>query len=141
MAVDVEKSTITFSDKARAEVAGKTFAVAKGCNITIDGKPGKLTELPTGSFVQINLCIDRQTAGTIFAQGPSVPSVGLVKAVDADKDLITIDDKTYPVAKNANILVDGRTVKLNGVPPGIYVTLRLCVDQKTLGTIFQAKAP
>ena len=140
-AVDVEKRTITFDDKARAEVAGKTFTLAKDANIVIDGGPGTLAALPVGSYVQMNLCSDRQTVGMIFAQGPPVPGVGVVKAVDAEKNLITVEDTTYPVAKNANILVDGKTVQLTGVRAGIHVTLRLCVDQKTVGTIFHTKAP
>jgi hypothetical protein len=140
-AVDVEKRTITFDDKARAEVAGKTFALAKDAIIAIDGGPGTLAALPVGSYVQMNLCSDRQTVGMIFAQGPPVPGVGVVKAVDAEKNLITVEDTTYPVAKNANILVDGKTVQLTGVRAGIHVTLRLCVDQKTVGTIFHTKAP
>jgi RNA polymerase sigma factor (sigma-70 family) len=139
--VDAEKRTITFDDKARTEVAGKTFAVAKNANITIDGKPGKLADLPAGSYVGVWLCVDRQTVGTINASGPAVPGVGLVKAVDAEKNVITVEDKTYPVATNANIVIDGKAVKLAGVPAGVYVTLRLCVDQKTVGTIFHTRAP
>src|SRR5262249_30874740 len=37
-AVDPEKGTITFDDRARTEVAGKTFFVSKGANIIIDNK-------------------------------------------------------------------------------------------------------
>jgi RNA polymerase sigma factor (sigma-70 family) len=140
-AIDVEKRTITFTDKARAEVAGKTFTPAKDALVSIDGKPGTLTDVPSGSYVQMNLCSDRRTVGMIFAQGPPVPGVGLVKAVDAAKNLITVEDITYPVAKNANILVDEKPTQLAGVRAGIYVTLRLCVDQKTVGTIFHTKAP
>jgi RNA polymerase sigma factor (sigma-70 family) len=140
-AVDAEKRTITFDDKARAEVAGKTFTLAKNALVQIDGKPGTLAALPVGSHVQMNLCTDGKTVGFIFAQGPPVPGVGLVKAVDVAKRTVTVEDRTYPVADNANILFDGKTCKLDGVRAGEYVTLRLCVDQKTVGTIFQAKAP
>lgn len=140
-AIDVEKGTITFGEKARAEVAGKTFALAKGANIVIDGGPGKLDNLPVGSYVQMSLLTDRQTVGMINATGAAMPGLGLVKAVDAEKGNVSIDDTTYPVAKNANILVDGKTVSLSGVRPGIYVTVRFCVDQKTVGSLFHAKAP
>jgi RNA polymerase sigma factor (sigma-70 family) len=140
-AVDAQRRTITFDDTARVEVAGKTFAVAKDAVIAVDGNPGTLAAVPPGASVQINLCVDCQTVGTIFAQGPPVPGVGVVKSVDAEKDTITVDDKTYPVAKNANILIDGKTCKLAGVRTGVYVSLRLCVDQQTVGTIFHTKAP
>ena len=140
-AVDAEKSTITVDEKAKTAVAGKTFTVAKDANIVIDGKSGKLANLPPGSYVNLNFCVDRQTVGTIIAQGPPVPGVGVVKAVDAERNVITVEDKTYPVAKDANIQIDGKTVQLAGVPTGVYVSLRLCVDQRTVGTIFHTKAP
>jgi RNA polymerase sigma factor (sigma-70 family) len=140
-AVDAERRTITFDDKARAEVAGKTFTVAKDANIAIDGKPGTLAALPAGSHVQMNFCVDRRTVGTVFAQGPPVPGVGVVKAVDAERNTVTVEDKTYPVAKDANILFDGKTCRLAGVRAGEYVSLRLCVDRKTVGTIFHTKGP
>jgi RNA polymerase sigma factor (sigma-70 family) len=140
-AIDVEKGTITFADQARAEVAGKTFTVAKDANIGIDGKPGKLAELPVGCYVNLGLSADQRLANRIFAQGPPVAGVGVVKAVDLEKNTITVDDKTYPVASNANILINGKTCNLAGVPTGVYVTLRLCIDRQTVGTIFQANAP
>jgi RNA polymerase sigma factor (sigma-70 family) len=140
-AVDAERRTITFDAKARAEVAGKTFTVAKDAIVAIDANPGALAALPVGCYVQMNLCTDGKTVGMIFAQGAPVPGVGLVKAVDVAKGTITVEGRTYPVAKNANILFDGKTCGLSGVRPGEYVTLRLCVDGQTAGTIFQAKAP
>jgi hypothetical protein len=140
-AIDVEKGTITFADQGRAEVAGKTFTVARDANIAIDGKPGKLAELPVGCYVNLGLSADQRLANRIFAQGPPVAGVGVVKAVDLEKNTITVDGKTYPVAKNANILINGKTCTLAGVPTGVYVTLRLCVDRQTAGTIFQANTP
>jgi RNA polymerase sigma factor (sigma-70 family) len=140
-AVDAEKGTITFADKARAEVAGKTFTVAPDAFILIDAKPGKLADLPPGSYVDLILSLDRQTARQVRANGPPVPGVGVVKAVDTEQHTITVGDKTYPVAKDANIVIDGKPCKLTGVPTGVYVSLNLCVDQKTVGTIHHAKAP
>ena len=67
-AVDPAQHTITFDDKARAEVAGKTFPVAQDAHILIDGKPGKLAELPTGAVVSGRLRVDQRTVGTIHAK-------------------------------------------------------------------------
>jgi RNA polymerase sigma factor (sigma-70 family) len=137
-AVDVEKGTITFDDRARPEIAGKTFTLAKDVNIVIDGKAGKLSAIPPGSLVDIRLWVDRQTVGSICTCGQPVPGIGVVKAVDAAKNTITVGDKTYPVAKDALIVIDGKTVRLAGVPVGVSVTLKLQVDGKTVGTIFHA---
>jgi hypothetical protein len=63
----------------------------------------------------------------------------VVQAVDAQNNTITVGDKTYPVAKNANIIMKWRQ-RPGRVPKGATVSLRLCVDQKTVGTInVQAK--
>jgi len=140
-AVDAANNTITFADKGPSSIAGKTFRVAKDVWLQMDARPGKLAELPVGSYLNITLTVDQQAVRAIWAGGPPVPGVGVVRAVDAAKNMITVDDKTYPVAKNANILIDDKTIQLAGVPVGVHVTLRLNVDQKTVGTIFQAKVP
>jgi RNA polymerase sigma factor (sigma-70 family) len=133
-AVDAANNSITFSDKGAADVVGKTFNVLKDAWIQIDAYPGKLAGIPAGSYVNITLTVDQQYVRSIWAVGPPVPGTGTVKAVDAAKRTITVDDTTYPVAKNANIIIDNRG-GLGAIPVGATVSLRLCVDQKTLGTI------
>lgn len=139
-AIDAEKNTITFGDKGAAEVTGKTFTIGKDTYIVIDGKPGKLAEIPTGSFVNLTLTVDQQAVRCLGAQGPRLS--GIVKAVDADKNTITVDDKTFTVAKDGVIVIDGKPgqLKLAELPMGTSVNLTLRVDQKTVGFI-QAKAP
>jgi RNA polymerase sigma factor (sigma-70 family) len=139
-AVDVEKGTITFDDRAKGEVAGKTFTLAKDANIVIDGQRGSLSALPPGTLVQIHLWVDRQTVGNLHTCGQPVPGTGVVKAVDAGKNTITVGDTTYPVAKDAIIQVGGQTVRLAEVPTGISVSLRLNVDRKTVGFIHHTKS-
>jgi len=138
-AVDADKNTITFDDTARAEVAGKTFIVAKDANIVIDGRPGKLAELPTGAYVNLTLSVDQQTARQVRAQGANVN--GIVKAVDAEKNTLTVNDRTYAVAKDVVIVVEGQRGTLAGLPTGIFVSVTLHVDQQTVGLINQTKAP
>ncbi len=146
-AVDAEKGTITFDDKARVELAGKTFAVAPDACIMIDGKPGKLAGLPAGAFVNLNLSVDRQTIRYLSAAGQTLLcdcGGSTVKAVDTEKGTITFADKvraevagkTYPVASDASILIDGKPGKLTDLPVGAAVGAVLCVDQKTVGTIY-----
>src|SRR5207244_3698377 len=138
-AVDVERRTITFDDKAIAEVAGKTFAVGKDANIVIDGKPGNLAGVPAGAYINVTLAVDQQTVGTIHAQGPPVQcdcGGSPVKAVDAERRTITFDDKaraevagkTFTVASDALIVIDGKPGRLADLPAGAYANLRLRVD-------------
>jgi RNA polymerase sigma factor (sigma-70 family) len=138
-AVDAANSTITFDEKGPPEVAGKTFTVARDVWLQMDARPGKLADLPVGSYLNITLTVDQQLVRSIWAVGPPVPGIGVVNAVDAEKRTITVDNTTYPVASNANIVIDNRG-GLAAVPIGANVTLRLCVDQRTVGTIaVQAK--
>jgi hypothetical protein len=146
-AVDAEKNTITFeddrlNDKQPAELAGKTFTLAKGAAVAIDGKPGKLAALPPGAFVNLGLCVDQKAIRSVEARGPAFQNV-LVKAVDADRNTITLGDypqqpadlvdKTLPVARDAFLWIDEQPGKLAGVPPGTFLLgLVLSVDQKTV---------
>jgi hypothetical protein len=70
--------------------------------------------------------------------GPSFQNI-VVKAVDADKNTITFEEermpdavagKTFTVAKDASIAVDGKPGKLAGIPMGAFVNLNLSVDLK-----------
>jgi RNA polymerase sigma factor (sigma-70 family) len=129
-AVDVQGKSIAFDDNAPAEVAGKTLALAKNANIVIDGKTETLAGLPVGSHVNFVLSVDQRTIRHLHAQGPS--EMGVVKAVDAEKNTVVIDDKTFPVAKDAGIVIDSRSARLNGLPIGAVVNVTLSVDKSTI---------
>jgi RNA polymerase sigma factor (sigma-70 family) len=138
-AIDPAKNTVTFAANGPAEVAGKTFRVASNVWLQADARPAKLADVPAGSYLNITLAVDQQTVRSIWATGPPVPGFGTVKVVDVEKRTITVDDRTYPVAANANIVMASRG-GLADLPVGTSVSLRLCIDQKTIGTIaVQAK--
>jgi RNA polymerase sigma factor (sigma-70 family) len=141
-AVDADKYTITFEeDKSREPLAGKTFPVARGTRITIDGQPGALATIPKGAHVNFVLSVDRQVVRNLAADGPSIQNVH-VKAVDADRSNITFDNrngepegiagKTFPVAKDAGISIDGKPGKLTAIPAGAIVLVALSADLKTV---------
>jgi hypothetical protein len=136
--IDPANGSITFDDSAHADVAGKTFSVAKDANILIDGKLGKLADLPAGAFANVVLSVDRKMVRHVHGQGPRVS--GVVKAVDAEKKSITVDERTFSVAKDVVIVIDGKRGLLAGLATGATVNLSLWVDQKTVGMI-QTKAP
>jgi hypothetical protein len=137
-AIDVDRRTLTFDERARAEVAGKTFTVAGDAFILIDGKPGTLAELPAGAYVDLTLSVDLRTARQVRARGPSVS--GVVKAVDTEKNTVTVDDTTYPVTRDAFVVIDDKRKQLADLPTGATVNLALHVDRKTVGGII-ARAP
>jgi hypothetical protein len=116
-----------------AEIAGKTFTLARDAWIQIDGKPGMLAELPTGSFVNLSLSVDQSTARHVNAHGAGVS--GVLKAADAGNNTITVDDKSYRVAPDTLILIEGRQAPLGALVIGTNVSVNLRVDQKTAGMI------
>jgi hypothetical protein len=132
-AVDAARNTITFDDKAPTNISGKLFSIAPDANIIIDGGPGKLTGVPPGAFVNVLLSVDQQTVLQINAQGPRIS--GMVKAVDVANKTVTIDDKTFPLAKDAVIVVDTQRASLAGLQTGMSVIVNLHVDQRTAGLI------
>jgi hypothetical protein len=141
-AVDAEKNTITFDDKAPADVAGRAVPVLPDADIRIDGKPGKLAGVSGGAFVNLVLTVDRVTVRRLDAEGPNLGGCGgsEVKSVDsvgntitfADKAAADVAGKTFTVAKDANIVIDGRPGNLAGLPQGSYVNVTLSVDQGTV---------
>jgi len=128
--VNAQKSTIVIDDK--------TYTVAKDAGILIDSKGGKLSGLPEGAFVRLTLSMDKTKIRQIFAQGRDLQ--GRVKAVDAVKNTITVDGKTYPVAKDATIVLDANVSTLASLPEGAFVGVTLCVDQRTVHVV-HARSP
>jgi RNA polymerase sigma factor (sigma-70 family) len=143
-AVDPVKNTLTLANADGQE----TYAVAPDAEIWIDTRPGQLAGLTPGPHVYATLTFARKTARAVNVMGRHFPYV-TVKAVDAAKNTITFDEdrappevagKTFPVAKDASITIDGNPGKLAGVPPGSVVSLYLGVDQKSV-CAFHAGGP
>ena len=134
----------------------KTFSVAPNARVTIaDGKPkdksqptaSALADLQPGSHVTLKLSADRQTVGSIFAEGPTVR--GIVKSVDPAAGTITLAvqegkqsaEKSFNV-KNASVTITDAISKdqkfkvaehkLADLPVGAVATLRLSPGQEVI---------
>jgi small nuclear ribonucleoprotein (snRNP)-like protein len=158
--VDPANNTITATlSMAKSQpLEDKTFAVARNAGLSIDdgkvkdkSKPSKgpsLADLPLNAVVFLRLSADRKVVGSIRAEGQTVH--GILKAVDAGKSTITVtfatkgvpaEDKTFKVAKDAQIYVDEGTkekpiklpvISLADAPIGAHVTLRMSLDQQSV---------
>jgi hypothetical protein len=113
----------------------------KGRRLSV--KEGKLSDLPVGTAVNLRLSVDQRFVGMVRAEGPNLP--GQIKSVDTANSTVTIltrvsrgenpEEKTYPVAKDARIVIDGNEVKLADIKTGDdgrFVMLRLSLDQKSV---------
>ena len=87
----------------------------------------------------------------VRAEGPHLP--GQIKSVDTANGTVTIltrvargenpEEKTYPVAKDARIVIDGNEVKLADIKTGDdgrFVMLRLSLDQKSVQGIMAVQS-
>jgi RNA polymerase sigma factor (sigma-70 family) len=146
-AVDAAKNTITITVSTKGEPdVDRTFPVAKAAQVFIDDGKSKdkakpadargLADVPAGAQVRLRLSLDGQSVVAVVAEGPSV-YYGTVKAVDGDKNTLTLHDKllgekTYSIMNDALVFLDGKgeAKKLADVPVGAVVDLKLLPDQK-----------
>jgi hypothetical protein len=153
-AVDAGKNTLTLTlgpTRGEDTPEEKTLAVAADALVVLDdgrgrrlsAKEGKLADVPVGAAVQLRLSANQSAITSLRAEGPTIP--GLIKSVDAAKGTITIavpiargeapEEKTYPVAKDVRIVIDGNEAKLSDVKPtdeGPFAMVRLTLDSKTV---------
>ena len=156
-ALDAAGSTLTLVVRPpRGDDAGEERALlvspdavvmlddGKGRRLSV--KRGKLADVPTGSAAAVRLSVDQTQVMSIRAEGPSL--TGLLKGVDAEKGILIIaipkgrgeepEQKTFTVAKDARISLDGNETKLADLKvgdPGTALQLRLALDQKTVQVI------
>jgi hypothetical protein len=116
----------------------------KGATVFVDDKDEvrQLADVPAEAVVNLKLLADQKTVREIAAYGPTVR--GSVRG-DASNDSITLEnkegDKTFTVAKDAPILIEGtRAGKLTDLIDGTAAVVRLSADQSVVREI-QAEGP
>jgi hypothetical protein len=157
-AIDAGKQTITLTMPAtrREEPAvEQTFMLAVGGEVVMeDERPrrffpvreAKLGDVPVGAVVTVKLSPDQASAVSVHAEGPSVS--GALKGIDAGKGTVIIvigggrgteaEEKSYTVAKDAKVWVDGVESKfadLKVSDPPAQIGLKLSLDQKSVKAI------
>jgi hypothetical protein len=154
-AIDAAKNTLTLVIRPeRGEPEERVLDIAPDAMVLLDDgrgrrlslKEGKLADVPVGAAAMLKLAPNQITVMQLRAQGPSVP--GMIKAIDLANSTITIatrvsredppEEKSYPVAKDATIVIDGEQAKLDAIKvadDGPFAMLRLSLDQKTVQAI------
>ena len=137
-AVDADKLSVTVSTFNHRDGAGeKTLPVAKDAKILRDGKAAQLADLKKGNKATLTLSADQKTVVSISAGTP--PLSAPLKSVDASKNTISVtvgtraakEDKTYQVAKDAKITIDGKEAKLADLKEGTLLSLAV-IDGNTV---------
>lgn len=166
-AVDAKTNTLTVSHEGErgGEGSEKAYVLAVDAEITLDDGRGRrhsireahIDDLAGGANVVLRLSLDRKQARAVLAEGATV--TGTVKALDAAKRSLTVtvrpargeeaaDERQLTVSPEALVVIDdgkGRRLsvkeaKLEGVPVGAQVTVKLATDQFSV-MLLKAEGP
>jgi RNA polymerase sigma factor (sigma-70 family) len=155
-AIDPAKKSLTLLVRqARGDDPGEeqALAVSDDATVLLDNGKGrrlsvkycKLADIPVGAAATVKLSVDRTWVMALRAEGPTV--TGLLKAVDPDKGIVVItipkgreegEEKSYTVAKDVRITLDGAAAKLDSLKVGEngpMLQLRLTLDQTAVQAI------
>jgi RNA polymerase sigma factor (sigma-70 family) len=163
-AIDAGKLSITIGgDRGRGgeAAAENTYIVAQNADILVEDlrprrffpvRSAKLEDVPVGSIVSLMLSPNMTTAVMIRAEGPSV--TGALKSVDPNKGTVSItigggrgtdgEEKSYTVAKDVRVVIDGNESKLSDLKVGdnpTPITLKLTLSQQAVQVISVNVAP
>lgn len=140
VSLDVAKNAVTVGTARRGEATmTKTYAVAKDAKILRDGREVKLADLRSAMQVTLKLSADEKEVTSLSVTSPAFNAP--LKSVDATKNTITItntmrggvkEDKTYNVAKDARIMIDGKESRLADLKEGAVVSYILDANAVTL---------
>jgi hypothetical protein len=143
--VDAEKNSVTLSIFSRTDgqSTDKTFQVLKDARILRDGKQAKLSDLKKGGRATLTLSADQQTVVSISVAGPTISAP--LKSADAGKNTLTVtvegrqgkQDKTYTVAKDARVTIDGKEAKLADLKAGTVLLLTSSADDASMLVLIQ----
>jgi hypothetical protein len=141
--VDARKGTVTLTVAPKGQPAEeKTFRLARDARVEIDGRAGKVADLPTEALVSVQLSPDLRAAVAVRAEGPAI--TGVVKGTGS-KDGVTIatkeDEQTYSLARNVRVLIEARQGKITELIDGSIISARLSADRKEIVGTIQAEGP
>ena len=121
--------------------------VQRDTEIIVDGKKGKLTDLAEGCTVRAWFSdTAEKRVQALEAEGPWLGGRNGqgIRAIDAQKWKITLimgerssQDKTYDIAPDAKIIIDGKAAKLADLATGKKAWLRVSANMKRIAYIRQ----
>ena len=130
---DKDKKTVTIAP-LDGDGKSSTFQMDKGTEIVIDGKRGALTAIPDNHPVTVTLNGDRTVVLRLRAEGPTQKRklIGVLPnrfSLQLDRGS---DTEEVSVARDAEIVVNGKDAKLEDLQPGDTATIRFAIDKKTI---------
>jgi hypothetical protein len=133
---DRDKKTLTIAPLT-GDAKPTTYLVDKGTEIVIDGKRGSISAIPDNHPVRATLNADRTVVVRLSAEGQTQKRK--VLGVNRDRFALQLDrgsdTEEVPVAKDAEIVVNGKDAKFEDLQPGDDVTIRFAIDRKTIRAV------
>jgi RNA polymerase sigma factor (sigma-70 family) len=138
-AVDAANGILTLTTGKGGD---QTVALAaKEAALTIDGRPGKLADVPVESLASAKVSADQKTVLSLQVDGPSIK--GTLKGVDAEKKVLTVtvpinktetEDKAFELARDAQVATEiyGVPLTLTDLKAGREILLQLSADRKAV---------
>jgi RNA polymerase sigma factor (sigma-70 family) len=143
-AVDAKANTITLVFKGEGGVTEKVVKVASSAKVFIDGKEGKIADVPKGAMANFVLPGSKEGAATEATEVRVIGQsfVGVVKQVDASG--ITLDGEKKPQAftltADTKVTVNGKDAKVTDLGAGDKVLVVLTADSASVLGITSGKA-
>jgi hypothetical protein len=116
-----------------------TLTVTDRTEITLNGRPGRLSDLRNGMRVEARFCRETLMATVVAAQSEDpgdcvlTGASGLIQRVNPDAGTLSIalsdtaaDVLTLNVTDRTEITLDGRPARLSDLRPGMRVAVRFC---------------
>ncbi len=118
--------------------------LAKETKILRNGKEAKLTDLKKNERVRVTLAADQLSVLSVSQTGTTIPVN--VKSVDVEKNTVAVavfgrqggQDKVYPIAKHAQLTLDGKAAKLADIKEGAAILLT--VSSEDANTVIQIQS-
>lgn len=137
--VDAKASTIMLAVKGDGGVVEKLYPVTKDAKVFIDGKEGKLADVPKNSSAMFaaSAAKDGQLPEISELRITGSTVGGTIKAVDAANISLESDKKpqSFKVVSDTKVTVDGKDAKISNLKAGDKVIIQLRADESAALTI------
>src|SRR5262249_26750207 len=117
-------------------VGGLKFAVAKTVKVTVNGKPGNISDLKPGYAVV--LTVSGGTVVEVKFPAPSRSFTGVISKVSASQ--VTIGRNAFPVSPDVKVSIAGRAGKIADLKDGDQCSVELSPVRQMVVTINQIKS-
>ena len=134
--VNAAAGTITLATKNEKGAGEQVIQLAEDARVGVEGKPGKLADVPAGTMAMVFIPNDSKQATAVMFQGPRM--TGFVAKVEGDtvsigpKGVDSKETRVFTVGSDTQLLVDGKPGNVKDVKPDMHIGVQLSLDSKSV---------